>query len=104
MDWAFEYTEKKPLTTEEDYPYVSQDYSRHDCQPQEANGTVGATTFHDVEPQNITQAKAALNIGPLAGAVAGYKMEFQSYKGGVITTDTCGHSVDQGVVVVGYGS
>ena len=59
MALAFLYTERSPLETEADYPYIPK-YSGS-CKYDKSKGVVGATTYQSVKSQNPDQLKAALN-------------------------------------------
>jgi hypothetical protein len=63
MDYAFKYTEKNPLETETDYPYIGIDA---DCSFKAEKGKVRAKGYTDVPPNDPTQMKAALKLGPVA--------------------------------------
>jgi len=101
MALAFMYTEKHPLETESDYPYVAQNAK---CTYDKSKGVVGATTYASVTQKNPDQLKAAIAKGPVSVAIEADKTVFQAYTGGVLTSAECGTSLDHGVLAVGYGT
>lgn len=52
---------------------------------------------------SVSQLKAALNTQPVAAMIDSRQYPFVHYISGIITSAECGTSVDQGVVIVGYG-
>jgi len=103
MDRAFSYTEKNPLETEADYPYIAKSHGLFGCQYKKEKGVVGATGYSDVKHGDANQLKASLMVGPTSIAIEADKATFQQYKSGVITSAACGTSLDHGVLAVGYG-
>ena len=101
MALAFMYTERNPLETEGDYPYVAQDAK---CAYDKSKGVVGATTYTSVTQNSPDQLKAAIAKGPVSVAIEADKTVFQAYTGGVLTSSECGTSLDHGVLAVGYGT
>lgn len=97
MDNAFRYVIDHPLQTEDDYPYKGKEKT---CRHGTGSGTV--TDFTDVEPNSVSQLKAAINKQPVSVAVEAYRPVFQFYKEGVITSKSCGQRQNHGVVAVGY--
>jgi len=48
--------------------------------------------------------KAFLMNGPVSVAIEADKTAFQSYTGGVLSSDACGTQLDHGVLAVGWGT
>jgi len=48
--------------------------------------------------------KEAISFQPVSVAIEADTKYFQSYKSGVLTGDSCGTTLDHGVLVVGYGT
>eukprot|EP00658_Telonema_sp_P-2_P083666 TRINITY_DN9122_c0_g1_i4.p1 TRINITY_DN9122_c0_g1~~TRINITY_DN9122_c0_g1_i4.p1 ORF type:complete len:363 (-),score=130.18 TRINITY_DN9122_c0_g1_i4:1-1089(-) len=104
MDDAFQYVEKYGLETEDSYSYTATDGTCSTSKQSSADG-IGAgvvTGFKDVTSNDEDQLKAAVAIGPVSVAIEADQSGFQFYKSGVFS-DTCGTSLDHGVLVVGYG-
>ena len=99
MDNAFQYIEKKPLELESEYPYTAR------TQTCKASGTGSGkvANYYDVQPNSVTQLKAAIAKGPVSVAIEADQFAFQSYTSGVITKG-CGQNLDHGVLAVGYGT
>lgn len=105
MDLAFLYAQNDSVMTEADYPYVSGTTKKDgQCKYQKAEGKVLVSDYIDVKSNNPTQLKAALNKGPVSIAIEADKAVFQHYKGGIVSSASCGHKLDHGVLAVGYGS
>jgi cathepsin L len=103
MDRAFEYVEKDPLMTEEEYPYTAHSSKYTKCKYVKSKGVGHVVGFEDVSEKNLDQMKAALMKGPVSVAIEADKSVFQSYRSGVITSRACGTKLDHGVLAVGYG-
>jgi C1A family cysteine protease len=56
-----------------------------------------------VKPNDPTELKAALVLGPVSVAIEADQFAFQAYTSGVITSN-CGTNLDHGVLAVGYGT
>ena len=101
MALAFMYTEKHPLETEVDYPYVAVSGS---CTYAKAKGVVAVSKYDSVKASSVDQLKAAIAEGPVSVAIEADQPVFHQYTGGVITGTSCGTSLDHGVLAVGYGT
>jgi C1A family cysteine protease len=106
MDSAFSWIKKNGgLCTETEYPYTSG--------TTQTGGTCettcsivknsGVTGFVDVPPNSDDAMMSALAKQPVSIAIEADQKNFQLYKSGVFT-DSCGTSLDHGVLVVGYGT
>jgi C1A family cysteine protease len=56
-----------------------------------------------VKPNDPTQLKAALVLGPVSVAIEADQFAFQAYSGGIITSK-CGTKLNHAVLAVGYGT
>jgi C1A family cysteine protease len=101
MDNAFKYLESNSAETEATYPYEGK---RDTCAYNAAQGKFKVTGFTDVTPNSPSQLLAAAAQQPVSIAIEADKMAFQLYKGGVLTGDACGTTLDHGVLLVGYGT
>jgi len=103
MDNAFQYAIDNGMCSEESYPYNSgvtkTGGSCVECKP-----VVAIKACSDVPPNNQVALKEAVAlIGPISIALDAETKLFQSYKSGVITSESCGTNLDHGVLIVGYG-
>lgn len=102
MDLAFRYAETYPLETEAEYPYKAST-GIFACKYDKTKGKVQVKTYNDVTPRSADAFKAALQHGPISVAIEADQSVFHQYTGGIITSDSCGTSLDHGVLTVGYG-
>jgi C1A family cysteine protease len=103
MDNAFQYAIENGMCSEESYPYTSgATQTGGSCQKCKSEVTINACA--DVPPNNQVALKEAVAlVGPISIALDAETKLFQSYKSGVITSDSCGTTLDHGVLIVGYG-
>lgn len=103
MDYGFQWIiGNGGITTESNYPYRAKDGS---CdKTKAANHAATLTSFQDVQSQSADQMRAAVAKGPVSIAIEADKTVFQLYNGGVFDSSGCGHQLDHGVLVVGYGT
>jgi len=103
MALAFFYTERHPLESEADYPYVSGDTSKAGtCNYDSSKGQVGASDYTMVTANSASALMSALDNGPVSVAIQADQPVFQFYTGGIITEASCGTTLDHGVLAVGY--
>merc|ERR1712167_183564 len=67
-------------------------------------GVAEVSTFADVTPKDPEALAEALQKGPVSIAVDAGGLDWQLYFGGVMRGWLCGHSLDHGVLLVGYGT
>ena len=98
MDNAFEYAIDSGMCSEQEYPYEAESETCWKCD------TVAKFSYCvDVDSGNELRLKEAVSRGPVSVAIEADTSIFQFYSNGIITSDTCGESLDHGVLVVGYG-
>jgi KDEL-tailed cysteine endopeptidase len=98
MDLAFEFLEKNSLDTEASYPYKGR---KQTC-ASTGTAVTKTTGFTDVKVNSPSALMEAVNLGPVAIAVDAAALGWQLYFGGVVK-HLCGHNLDHGVLLVGYG-
>ncbi len=88
------------------YPYTSGTTMRKsDCAYNESSTTaVTVSDYTAVQPDSVSDMKAALNNQPLAVSIEADKLCFQFYTSGVMDNTACGTSLDHAVLAVGYGT
>ena len=103
MDSAFEYVIDNGLCSETAYPYESgttkASGSCHAC-----DSVVSLSNCADVKANDqLALRQAVATVGPVSIAIEADTRVFQSYSSGVITSTSCGTTLDHGVLIVGYG-
>jgi C1A family cysteine protease len=101
MDNAFKYViNSGGLCSEEGYPYHGRQQS---CRASTCAPIVTISDYTDVPKQNEHALMSAVAQQPVSVAIDADSLSFQFYSGGVLS-GKCGHDLDHGVLVVGYGS
>ena len=98
MEGAFKFIIENGQCAASSYPYTAKDGTCHSC-----TAVAHATSCADVKPNDQLSLKAAVAKQPVAVAIEADTKYFQSYSGGVLTSSSCGTSLDHGVLAVGYG-
>jgi len=98
MDSAFQYAIDNGMCTEDEDPYEAKSETCTACDVQ-----AKFSSCIDVTPNNQLHLKEAVSRGPVSIAIEADTTVFQLYSSGVITDESCGTSLDHGVLVVGYG-
>jgi len=98
MDQAFKYViANGGISLESEYPYKAVDGT---CKAVSKHAPISSYT--DVPVNDPEALKAAIAQQPVAVAIEADTFTFQSYASGVINDDSCGTSLDHGVVAVGF--
>jgi C1A family cysteine protease len=84
------------------YPYTSGTGQSGSCKSCQAVAHVSSCS--DVKPNDQISLKAAVAQQPVAIAIEADTRYFQSYSSGVLTSSSCGTTLDHGVLIVGYGT
>jgi C1A family cysteine protease len=101
MDDAFEYIIKNGgICSESSYPYEGYDDT---CRSSSCQSVASIKGYTDVTVNDPSALEAAVAQQPVSIAVDAAGMDWQFYSGGVLS-DSCGTSLDHGVLAVGYGS
>jgi len=99
MDDAFAYViANKGITSEALYPYTA---VTGVCKNPLPASVASITSFTDVTKQNELALETAIVQQPISVAVEADQPAWQSYTGGVVTSN-CGTALDHGVLAVGY--
>ena len=103
MNGAFNFAMDKGICTESAYPYFSGDtQTAGTCATCDSAVTVKAC--YSVKANDQMALKEAVSKGPVAIAIEADTRYFQSYASGILTSATCGTTLDHGVLIVGYGT
>jgi cathepsin F len=99
MRTALGWVVKNGLPTEDAYPYQGVDGT---CQYNPSQAAVHIKNFTAISTNEDQIAAALVAMGPLSmGADA---TEWQFYMGGGVFDLPCGHTLDHGILIVGYGT
>jgi hypothetical protein len=102
MQRAFSYVIDNGISTESDYPYTSGTTTVNgECK--ESYSALHIKTCFNV-PANEQQLTAASAQQPISVSIEADQRSFQLYTKGVYDDDSCGTTLDHGVLLVGYGN
>lgn len=102
MEGAFNFAIDKGICADASYAYTSGvSQTGGTCKSCAAVATF--SECFDVKPNDQVALKEAVSMQPVAIAIEADTRYFQSYSGGVLTSATCGTTLDHGVLIVGYG-
>jgi len=99
MEGAFKFIIEKGQCEISSYPYTAKDGSCKSCSP-----VAHISSCSDVKPNDQISLKAAVAQQPVAIAIEADTFYFQSYSSGILTSSSCGTTLDHGVLIVGYGT
>ncbi len=99
MEGAFKFIIENGQCALSSYPYTAIDGTCQKC-----SAVAHISSCSDVKPNDQISLKAAVAQQPIAVAIEADTRYFQSYSSGVLTSSSCGTSLDHGVLTVGYGS
>lgn len=103
MDGGFKYVSQKGVCKLADYPYTSGTTKTSSTCDQSCDHYVKISSCADVKPSDQQVMKSAVFHQPISVAIEADTQYFQFYSGGVLDSNSCGTSLDHGVLVVGYG-
>lgn len=98
MEGAFKFVIANGQCSLASYPYTAKDGTCQKC-----TAVAQITSCSDVKPNDQISLKAAVSQQPVAVAIEADTRYFQSYSSGILTSTSCGTTLDHGVLVVGYG-
>ena len=98
MEGAFKFVIANGQCSLASYPYTAKDGTCQKC-----SAVAQITSCSDVKPNDQISLKAAVAQQPVAVAIEADTRYFQSYSSGILTSTSCGTTLDHGVLVVGYG-
>ena len=99
MEGAFKFIIENGQCSLASYPYTAKDGNCQKC-----SSVAHISSCSDVKPNDQISLKAAVAQQPVAVAIEADTRYFQSYSSGILTSTSCGTSLDHGVLTVGYGS
>jgi len=101
MEGAFKYVVENGQCSLSSYPYTSGTGQSGSCKS--CSAVAHMSSCSDVKPNDQISLKGAVAQQPVAIAIEADTKYFQSYSSGVLTSSSCGTSLDHGVLTVGYG-
>ena len=101
MDFAFKYVAANGIELESVYPYTAKEGT---CKFNSTKVAFRNTGFTDVPSKNNDALASAVTIQPVSITIEIDQSVFQFYTSGILNSKTCGTNVNQGVLVVGYGT
>jgi C1A family cysteine protease len=103
MEGAFKFIIENGQCSLSSYPYTS-GTTKTGGSCQKCSAVAHISSCSDVKPNDQISLKAAVAQQPVAIAIEADTRYFQSYSSGVLTSTSCGTTLDHGVLIVGYGS
>jgi len=105
MQNAFKWIEENGIDKYAAYNYTSGDGITGTCADNKISEHVASIGgFKDVGVNDSHAMKMAVASQPVSIAIDAANSDFMLYTGGVLSSGTCGTSLDHGVLVVGYGT
>lgn len=101
MTNSFEYLQKFKHMNRDSYPYTAQ---QGRCSYDESDGVTTVKSYKEIQSGDVDGHMAALQNQPISIAIAAASSTFMLYKGGIMSSSSCGTNVDHAVNLVGYGS
>jgi len=100
---AFEYAKTNGMERESDYGYTGRDGT---CKFDSSKALDGAqvASYHQVAQADSDALMNAVAQQPFSIGIDAAGFGFQLYMGGVMSGFMCGHSLDHGVLITGYGT
>lgn len=99
MEGAFKFVIENGQCSLASYTYTAKDGTCKTCSP-----IAHISSCSDVKPNDQISLKGAVAQQPVAVAIEADTRYFQSYSSGVLTSSSCGTSLNHGVLAVGYGT
>ncbi|XP_059284256.1 ervatamin-B [Lycium ferocissimum] len=101
MENAFDFIMKHGgITTEKNYPYIGKDQK---CNTTKAKQHAVTISGYEQVPDNEDALQTAVVKQPISVAIDAMGYDFQLYSGGIYSGIFCGHMLNHGVTLIGYG-
>ena len=97
MDNAFEFVMQDGVPLWDDYPYAGRQNSCKKGPPK-----TSILGYYDVPAGSSYELMKAIARNPVSVAIEADTVVFQNYQSGVLDDSACGHSLNHGVLAVGY--
>jgi C1A family cysteine protease len=105
MQTGYRYSGSNPIMSLADYPYNSgRTQQNGSCQYNKSEGLVGAKSYANVQKNNPSALKDAVQQQPVSISIDASSRYYNSYSSGILTNaNSCGTSLDHAVIIVGWG-
>jgi len=103
MDGAFKYIIENGAISKNQYPNTAGNGQPSVCEQGNVPSIATFMNCYDVAPNDQVSLKAAVSKQPVSVAIEADARYFQSYSGGIITSNDCGTNLDHGALIIGYG-
>ncbi|KAJ8335257.1 hypothetical protein SKAU_G00408960 [Synaphobranchus kaupii] len=103
MHHAFKYViDNHGIDSDSSYPYHA---VQEQCKYDPANRAANCSSYSFVKEADEGALKSAVaSVGPISVAIDATRPKFPYYRSGVYDDPSCSHTMNHGVLVVGYGS
>lgn len=101
MSNSFNYLKTYKSMTRASYPYTA---TRSTCKYNATNGVINTSGYKTIANGSPSAHITALQAGPISVAVQASSSVFQLYRSGILSSTSCGTSLNHAVNMVGYGA
>jgi cathepsin L len=101
MSYTFNYLKANSIMLESDYTYTARQGT---CKYSSSKGKFKVTSYVNLPKNDPKALLEAVNKQPVSVALRASSSVFQLYKSGIISSTSCGTTIDHAVVVIGYGT
>ena len=101
MTNCYKYLKTAKIQSYSSYPYTGRQGT---CRYSSAKGIVNVASYTNLARNSPTALKDAISRQPVSMAIASYSSVFRFYKSGVLSSTSCGTSLNHAVLGVGYGT
>ena len=101
MSYTYNYLKAYPIMLESDYTYTAR---KGTCKYSAAKGKFKVTSYVNVPKNDPAALMAAINKQPVNIAIRASSSVFQLYKSGIISSTSCGTTINHAVNLIGYGT
>jgi C1A family cysteine protease len=103
MDGAFKFIIENGQCSLSSYPYTS-GVTKTGGTCQKCSSVAHISSCYDVKSKDQISLKGAVAKQPVSVAIEADTRYFQSYSSGILTSTSCGNTLDHGVTIVSYGT
>lgn len=100
MTTCFSYWKSTGAIARSNYAYTA---VKGSCKTSGKTQITKVPSYTNVAKNSVSAHETAIQKGPVSVAISASSGIFQSYRSGIITSTSCGTSLNHGVLLVGYG-